>query len=316
MSDRRPSDRRRSGGRASPTCQVMALGRREDEDRKVPEDALRSERAAATARPKPEQAVRATEIARMVAVGVHPDVARKLQFREEPDASKDKADDELRGLMASFERARRAPAGPMPIRASSDAGDFVQYSTVGAPASAREQPPEPPSVVLAAELQALVRRDAPTVLIPGRGRRWSRGARLGMGGVLAAVVLVSLVAIRRSRQEVSSADDAVPAVLAPSARTAASETREPDPPPHLGGPDEASPATVQKGAPIAVLRAPSPPIAVAQSPGPTASARRVAQSARRSEEPARPNAPVSPLPSGDRAPAATESRQHYLLDLP
>ena len=315
MSDRRPSDRRRSGGRASPTHQVMALGRREDEDRKVPEDDLRSERAAATARPKPEQAVRATEIARMVAVGVHPDVARKLQFREEPDASKDKADDELRGLMASFERARRAPAGPMPIRASSDAGDFVQYSTVGAPASAREQPPEPPSVVLAAELQALVRRDAPTVLIPGRGRRWSRGARLGMGGVLAAVVLVSLVASRRSRQEVSSADDAAPVVGVPSARTAASEPRVPNPSSDLGAP-EASPATVQKVAPTAGLRSPSPPIAIAQSPGPAASARRAAQSARKSEEPAKPITPVSPLSSGDRAPAATESRQHYLLDLP
>jgi hypothetical protein len=133
-------------------------------------DPARTPRMSATAGPGSSDAPPETEIARMIASGVHPKVARSLRYRQarEPeDPDPDLTERPLVGLDRPSQ-----PAGPMPIRATSDGGHYGRYSGQASPVAAREAKPEPPSGVLAGEVPADARRDTRTVLMRRPKERW------------------------------------------------------------------------------------------------------------------------------------------------
>ena len=133
-------------------------------------DPARTPRTAATAGPGSGDAPPETEIARMIASGVHPKVARSLRYRQarEPE---DRDPDLTERRLAGLDRPSQ-PAGPMPIRAASDGGHYVRYSGQASPVPAHEAKPEPPSVVLVGEVPADARRDTRTVLMRRPKERW------------------------------------------------------------------------------------------------------------------------------------------------
>jgi len=239
---------------------------------------------------------RKAEIARMVAIGVHPDVARTLRV-EEPDPSKDEADSELFGLIENLGRRRRAPRGPVAVRASSDAGDYVRYSGQAVPVAARGPMSEPASVVLAPELQAASQRNATTVLIAGRKGRSQSAAWLGTSAVLVALLLGarSWLTSRPTNQEGRAGHE----------RTTMAAQPEPAPP--LASADSVNtpsePALAASAAPVALAARPSAP------------SRRAVEPAVGLQDPSKKKSP-SRRPPSEPAPAPSPPRQHYLLDLP
>lgn len=68
---------------------------------------------------------REAQIARLVAVGVHPDVARRLHSCEESHPSVDKPDVDVVALLANLGRGRERRAHAIPVRPTSDGADFV-----------------------------------------------------------------------------------------------------------------------------------------------------------------------------------------------
>jgi hypothetical protein len=127
-------------------------------------------RAPRTAGPGSGEAAPETEIARMIALGVHPKVARSLRARQARDPQ-DRGPDLTERLLAGLDRPSQ-PSGPMPIRATSDGGHYVRYSGQASPVPAHEAKPEPPSVVLVGEAPADARRNTRTVLIRRPKERW------------------------------------------------------------------------------------------------------------------------------------------------
>lgn len=105
----------------------------------------------------------------MIALGVHPRMARWLRSWQDSDPGEDWVGPDRRRPRTPL-GPRPAPSSPVAIRATSDGGDFVQYSGTSSPAPAHEPPPEPPSILLA-EPREDRGRGEPTVRIGRRRRR-------------------------------------------------------------------------------------------------------------------------------------------------
>jgi hypothetical protein len=245
---------------------------------------------------RPSDTDRTAEIARMVAIGVHPNVARTLRV-EEPDPSKDEADSELFGLIENLGRRRRAPGGPVAIRASSDAGDYVRYSGRAVPVAAREPMSEPASVVLAPELQAASQRNATTVLIARRKGRSRSATWLGTSAVLLALLLGARSWVRNrptnGEGRAGHEETLTSAQPAPAPPVAGTDS--------MNGPSE--PALVASAAPVALAARPS------------GASRRAVEPAVEPQDPSKKRSPSRRLPP-EPPPAPSQARQHYLLDLP
>jgi hypothetical protein len=113
----------------------------------------------------PTDAEREAEIERMIALGVHPRVARGLRRQEEGDHGSEDSTDEKWDPWLAGRGPRFAPSGTVPIRATSNGGDFVRYSSQTSPVPAHEPKAESPSVVVAVERQGDADRNASTVVI-------------------------------------------------------------------------------------------------------------------------------------------------------
>jgi hypothetical protein len=267
------------------------------EPARAPDDEVTVPAAARNAVGEPSDTDRKAEIARMVAIGVHPDVARTLRV-EEPDPSKDQADSELFGLVENLGRRRRAPGGPVAVRASSDAGDYVRYSGQAVPVAAREPMSEPASVVLAPELQAASQRNATTVLIARRKGRSRTAAWLGTSAVLVALLLGarSWLTSHPTAQEGNAGREhtltsAQPSPSMPVASVVASVNTA------------SEPALAPSAATVALAARPS------------GASRRAVEPAVELQDPPKKRSP-SRHPPPEPAPEPSQPRQHYLLDLP
>jgi hypothetical protein len=260
---------------------------------------------------------REAEVARLVAIGVHPDVARTLHSCEESHPSVDKTDVDV-DVVALLEnlgrgRERRGPA--IPVRPTSDGSDFVRYSAEALPAAPHRELREPQSVVLARELRGAASRESPTVLVPRRIGRPSRLARAGAIGLVAGIALAATVHAARDR---SSADPhratseppadvespAEPTITASEKRTAA---------PALAG------ASSRDGVPSPASAAPPASLApsvskVVERPKPFAAGHGEADM-RRGPTPKTAVPMREPTPES-LARRPSEAKQHYLLELP
>jgi tetratricopeptide (TPR) repeat protein len=142
-------------------------------------------------------AAREAQIARMIAVGVHPEIARSVPFRQTKDPVNPAAAEDVSDLLANLGRTLQPPPAHASIGPDTQGDSSVDGGRVG-PVAAPTRPAEPVRGGAAAARREESDRDAVTVVIARAARQgsWTRVLRwlFGTAGAfLASLPIASRV---------------------------------------------------------------------------------------------------------------------------